>query len=304
MSLEIQAEKVAEKIEGFIREKVNEFQRDGVILGMSGGIDSALTGTLAVRALGAENVLALLLPERDSSKESKTDALITIEELGIPYREISIKSTLDTLGVYKILPLQFLVSKRVKETVVREQHQRQVDAIGEMPFRAGLLGTRDAGAQQDLLDAGNAYTRAKHRIRLVTLYFNAEQENRLVLGTTNKSEAMTGFVVKWGDNVADIEPILPLYKTQVWALAKHLGVDSKIIEKAPTPDLLPGIVDEFALGVEYLTLDQILYRLEHAKEKEAIASELGLEVELVEHVAEMVHRSQHLRELPPAPVLD
>ena len=302
--LEIHAEQVARKIETFIQDKMDEYQRQGVILGMSGGIDSALTGTLAARAVGPENVLALLLPERDSSKESKTDALKTIRALGLQYKEVGIKSMLDALGVYKILPIQFLISKKVKENVVREQHQRQKEAIGEMPFRAGLLGTRDAGEHQAILNAGNAYTRAKHRMRLVTLYFYADLENRLVLGTTTKSEAMTGFVVKWGDNVADIEPILPLYKTQVWELSKYLQVDPEIITKAPTPDLLPGIVDEYALGIDYPTLDQILYRLEQGQDPGALTNELDVPIELVEHVAEMMRRSRHLRELPPTPHLD
>jgi NAD+ synthase len=137
----------------------------------------------------------------------------------------------------------------------------------------------------------------------VTLYYTADRENRLVLGTTNRSEAQTGFVVKWGDNVADIEPILPLYKTQVRRLAAHLGVSPAIIEKAPSPDLLPGIVDELALGLDYVTLDRILCGLDRGGSDERIAREAGATVEQAAHVREMQRRSAHLRVLPPAPDL-
>lgn len=292
---------VASRIEEFIRRKVDEFQRDGAILGMSGGIDSSITAILTTRALGPDKVLALLMPERDSSPQSKTDALKVINMLGIQYREVNLTPILTAIGIYKLIPLRFLGVRGIKEAVVKEQHRRQAAAIGELPFRAGLLGTRELGTQKELINAGNAYARVKHRIRLVILYYYADLENRLVVGTTNKSEAMTGFVVKWGDNVADIEPILPLYKTQVRQLAAYLGVPREIIEKAPSPDLLPGIVDEVALGIDYETLDKILWGLEQGWDTGQIISTFGVEEAQVEHVREMVRRSQHMRELPPVP---
>jgi len=299
--MRINCDLVCSQIEDFIRAKVNELQRDGVVLGMSGGIDSALVGTLATRALGPDKVLALMLPERDSSPDSKSDALKVIKELKIEYREINLTPILSAIGIYKLMPLQFLGTRTIKEAVVKESHRRYTESIQEYPFRAGLLGTRDLGAKKDVIDAGNAYTRAKHRARLLMLYFVADMENRLVLGTTNKSESMTGFVVKWGDNVADIEPILPFYKTQVRELSTHLGIHQDIIDKAPSPDLLPGIVDEFALGVNYETLDKILWGLEQGWESARIVTTYDVESTQVEHVKEMMRRSQHLREFPPEP---
>ncbi len=299
--MHINCDLVCSQIEDFIRTKVNELQRDGVVLGMSGGIDSSLVGTLATRALGPDKVLALLLPERDSSPDSKTDALKVIKELNIEHREINLTPILSAIGIYKLMPLKFLGIRSIKEAVVKESHRRYTEAIGEYPFRAGLLGTRDLGQKKDVIDAGNAYTRAKHRVRLMMLYFVADRENRLVLGTTNKSESMTGFVVKWGDNVADIEPILPLYKTQMRQLSAHIGIHQDIMDKAPSPDLLPGIVDEFALGINYETLDKILWGLEQGWDPARIETTYGVEPAKVEHVKEMMLRSQHLREFPPAP---
>ena len=295
---------VAQNIQSFIQEKLDQYHRDGVILGMSGGLDSAVTASLLTRAIGPDKILALLLPERDSSQDSKTDAMKEINRLGIHHREVDLTPILAEIGIYKLVPLHFLGTRQIKKTVVKQQHQRQIEKLGEMPFLAGLLGTRDLENDQKIIDAGNAYARVKHRIRMVILYYYAEMENRLVVGTTNKSEAMTGFVVKWGDNVADIEPILPLYKTQVFQLASYLDVDQGIIEKAPSPDLIPGIVDEFALGIDYPTLDKILWGLDQGWDAAKIADTYKVETALVDHVRELIRRSEHIRKLPPYPKLN
>jgi NAD+ synthase len=302
-ALRIDPAQVAGRIEEFIRSAVSDYRRDGVLLGLSGGIDSAVVAGLAARALGADRVAVLILPERDSSPSSKADALVEIARLGIKVREVSLTPMLSALGIYDLLPLHILGIRQVKSAVVRQQHSKQAEALGETPFRAGLLGTRDLGEPKRLIDAGNAYARAKHRVRMVTLYYVADQENRLVLGTTNRSEAQTGFVVKWGDNVADIEPILPLYKTQVRQLAAHLGVSAAILEKAPSPDLLPGIEDELALGLDYATLDTILWGLDRGWSDEQVARGGGVTTGRAAHVHEMQLRSVHLRAMPPAPDL-
>lgn len=303
-AMQIDPARVAEQIEEFIRRHVEEFQRDGVLLGMSGGIDSAVVASLAARALGPQKVKALLLPERDSSPASKADALLEIERLGIQYEEVSLTPTLTTMGIYSLTPLRILGIRRLKAAIVQQQHRSQIESLGEMPFRAGLLGTRDLGEKKRLIDAGNAYTRIKHRMRLVTLYYYADLENRLVMGTTNKSESMTGFVVKWGDNVADIEPLLPLYKMHVRQLASYLRVSKTIIDKAPSPDLIPGIVDELALGMDYETLDRILWGLEQGWTVERVVETFRVTAAQVEHVREMRRRSEHLRVFPPCPDLD
>jgi len=303
-AMQIEPAWVAEQIEEFIRRHLEEFQRDGVLLGMSGGIDSAVVASLATRALGPQKVKALLLPERDSSPDSKADALLEIEKLGIQYEEVSLTPMLTAMGIYRLTPLRILGIRRLQAAIVQQQHKAQIESLGEMPFRAGLLGTRDLGEKKRLIDSGNAYTRIKHRMRLVTLYYYADLENRLVMGTTNKSESMTGFVVKWGDNVADIEPLLPLYKMHVRQLASYLGVSKTIIDKAPSPDLIPGIVDELALGMDYGTLDGILWGLEQGWTVERVVETFRVTAAQVEHVREMRRRSEHLRVFPPCPALD
>lgn len=301
--LEIDAARVAARIEAFIRRQVDSYQREGVILGMSGGLDSSVVASLAARALGPEKVQALLLPERDSSPDSRTDAQLEIERLGLPYREVDLTPILSAMGIYGLVPLRFLGPRDLKAAIVQHQHRTQAEALGEMPFRAGLLGTRDLGENKRLINTGNAYSRVKHRMRMVALYYHADLENRLVLGTTNRSEASVGFVVKWGDNVADVEPLLPLYKTQVRQLARFLGVSQKIVDKAPNPDLMPGIVDGLALGMDYETLDRILWSLERGWAESRIVIDMGVTAAQVEHVRVMNRRSEHLRTLPPLPDL-
>ena len=302
-ALDLDMEQVASEIEAFVRGQVDAMQRDGVILGMSGGIDSSVAASLAVQAVGADKVQALILPERDSSPDSKRDALREIKRLGIRHKEVDLSPMLSDLGVYGSMPLRFLGLRSLKAAVVQQQHRAQAEALGEMPFRAGLLGTRDLGDKKKVIDAGNAYARVKHRMRMVALYYHAELENLLVLGTTNRSETQVGFVVKYGDNVADVEPLLPLYKTQVRQLGRHLGVPEEILQKAPTPDLIPGIVDGLALGMGYEALDKILWGLDQGWDAERIVRATGVAPAQVENVEEMRRRSEHMRRLPPEPEL-
>jgi NAD+ synthase len=301
--MQIDTVNVTQRIVDFIRLKLDEYRRDGVIIGMSGGVDSALAASLLVKALGPSKILALIIPERDSHPQSRRDAVAEIHRLGIPYRVVKIKPVLRKIGVYSNMPLQILVFRRLKEIVVRRQLASRSRAIGEPPFKATLLGTRDLGKQKNMVDKSLAYIRVKHRARMMVLYYYAELENRLVVGTTNRSEAMTGYVVKWGDNVADIEPILQLYKTQVYQLAEYLHVSQAIINKPPSPDLLPGIVDEAALGITYVSLDKILWGFDQGWEEVRIREEFKVTSEQIAHVQELVKASEHLRTLPPVPDL-
>ena len=136
---------------------------------------------------------------------------------------------------------------------------------------------------------------------MVILYSYAERGNLLVAGTANKTEFLTGFFVKYGDSAADIMPLLPFYKTQVRQLAEFLHIPERVLSKAPSPDLIPGITDEFAMGISYEKLDLILLGLDMSMEMKDIAAGAGVKQETIEYVKELVGRSEHMRGSPLAP---
>ncbi len=141
-----------------------------------------------------------------------------------------------------------------------------------------------------------AVANAKARIRMMILYSFSNELNGLVLGTSNKSELLTGYFTKYGDGASDLAPIGDLYKTQVRKLAKEIGIPEKIIKKKPSANLIPGQVDEEELGVDYETLDRVLYGIELGLKKEEIAREIENE-RVVNRVFELYHRSRHKRVL-------
>ena len=199
------------------------------------------------------------------------------------------------MGIYRHIPRNFFASQRVAGPAVKASYKLYTTITGKRPLLSGMEGSSAA-----IIRRANAYYRMKHRLRMVELYSFAEHENRLVLGTANKTEMLTGFFVKYGDSAADIMPLQPLYKTQVKQLAEFLKVPKKIIDKAPSPDLLPGITDEFALGITYDKLDLILLGLEEKLEAKEIAG-IGVKAETIEYVKELIKRSGHMRGLPLAP---
>lgn len=291
--LQIDSERVSHKLGNFIKTSVSDFNREGAIVGLSGGLDSSVALALSVVALGSSKVLALIMPERDSSQDSESDARLLAEPLGVRVEKIELTPILTEMGIYKHIPRAIFAHKRIAGAAVKEGYKLYTRLSGERPFLSGLEGTNFG-----LLKRTNAYYRMKHRLRMVILYSYAERENLLMVGTANKTEFLTGFFVKYGDSASDIMPLLPLYKTQVRQLAKFLQVPEKIMNKSPTPDLIPGITDEFAIGITYEKLDLILAGLDMNMEVDDIGKASGVRRETIEYVKELVARSKHMR-IPP-----
>ncbi|AFK21855.1 NAD+ synthase [Pyrococcus sp. ST04] len=241
--------KAIDRIVSFIRENAE----DGVVIGISGGVDSATTAYLAVRALGKKKVLGLIMPYYENNDVE--DAKLVAESLGINYKIISIKPVVD-------------------------EFER---AIGE---------------EIDKKTLGNIMART----RMVLLYAHANSLGRLVLGTSNRSEFLTGYFTKWGDGASDYAPLINLYKTEVWEIARILGVPERIVAKKPTAGLWEGQTDEDELGITYKLLDEILWRLVDLKmPKDKIAEELNVPLERVEYVERLIKNSEHKRRLPIGP---
>ncbi|MEN3007907.1 NAD(+) synthase [Pseudothermotoga sp.] len=246
--------KTIEELKDFIRTFTERNNYKGAVVGVSGGIDSAVVLTLCSKALGSDKVLGLILPERDSSRESVQLAKMLCRQLNVEYKIISMSSVLRKIGVYRLFPPSFIFPRRVQENYVKSKWV----SLSKDPYIDDLL---DVG--NEVFRKGLAYYRIKHRMRMCLLYFEAEKRGYAVVGCVNKTELKTGLYVKWGDSAADIEPIAHLYKTQVIEMAKQMNILNEIIERPPTPDLIPGLTDEFILGLNYRDLDRILMKMEN-----------------------------------------
>jgi len=299
--LQFNEKEVSEKIENFIKEKVEEFKRDGVVLGISGGIDSTVCAYLCKRALGKDKVFGLLLPEKDTPRKSLEDAKFVAKNLGIKYEVENLTRVIKDYGVYNLIKIPAL-TKTMRANIVKAAFNFYYKKTSKNPFSAAILGIKKDTPYYSYLRKVTAYMRIKHRARAVAWYKYAEINNLLVVGCCNKTEDMVGWFVKYGDSACDISPIGSLYKTQVWQLAKYLKVPERIVSKTPTPDMLPGIVDEFAIGFSYKLIDLVLVGLEKGIDENIIAKECLIDLDKINYIKELKKKSIHMRELPPQPI--
>jgi NAD+ synthase len=252
--LEINCEENECKIKDFITQSIEKAGLDGAVVAISGGIDSAVTLDLTVKALGADRVTALTMPECDVTPERDIiDVMRHCERLGV---------TCNTVDITPILHV-------MRDTLP------QYDAT-------------------DRITAGNI----KPRVRMTVTYYFANRDSRMVMGTSNKTELLTGFFTKYGDGGVDLMPLADLYKTQLRQLARHLKIPKNIIDKPPSPGFYPGHTDEDELGIDYTTLDLVLYSLESGSNASRIAEDLGIPGELVGSVVRRVKANEHKRRLP------
>lgn len=287
-ALRIDPERISHQIEAFIRDKMMELYRDGVIVGLSGGIDSSTVAHLCVRSLGPDKVSGINMCEKDSDPtvRNEEDSKLVADSLGIKFETKDLTSTLQELGTYGLVPTRLLGSKKLAGRAFGIYH-KVTKAVGRDQYAGGL-------SRNKLTARARAYASSKHRLRLAYLYLRAEAENLLVVGAANRTEYLTGFVVKGGvDSIADIMPIMGLHKPQVRQLAGYLGVPQGIIDKPPSPDLLPGIKDEDVLG-SYDRLALILFGLEKGLSPEEMGDQFGRKE--VNRVIALMENSRHMRE--------
>jgi NAD+ synthase len=218
----------------------------GIVIGVSGGVDSAVAAAFCCRAVGPGNVLGLSLPTAVSNPEDTRDASDLCTKLGMEHRVVNIDPMLAGF--------------------------RTIEGFTESPY---LLGNLMA------------------RVRMSVLYYHANRDHRLVCGTSNRSEYMLGYCTKYGDNAAALQPILHLYKTEIYTVAKELGIPEPIMRKAPSAGLWEGQSDEGEIGLTYAEIDTALAALEQQAWKANTPTE--------EKVLALVTKSGHKRQ--PAPNL-
>ena len=234
----------------FLREAVGSASLSRAVLGLSGGIDSAVSCALAARAFGPENVLALCMPYRTSDAGSERDARAVATALGVRYEVVDITP--------------------------------QVDA-----YFAGQPGA-------DRMRRGNKMARE----RMSILYDRSAEFRGLVVGTSNKTELLLGYGTLFGDMASAVNPIGDLYKTQIFQLARHLGLPPSVIDKAPSADLWEGQTDEAEMGFTYDAVDRLLWDLVERRLGDTELAAAGHDAAFSTRVRRMIAKSQFKRRLP------
>ncbi|MHB8254066.1 MAG: NAD(+) synthase [Acidiferrobacter sp.] len=304
-------DRTIESIARQFKETVVRFRRRGAIVAVSGGVDSAVCCALAAHALGSERVLALLLPERESSPDSERLALEVVAALGVPYERQDITGALEDLGCYERRDAAIRVAIPDYGPGWRNKLAIAGGLAGQFNHfylvAVGPDGTRvekRLGLKEYLQIV--AATNFKQRTRKNVEYYHADRLNYVVVGTPNKLEYDQGFFVKNGDGAADIKPIAHLYKTQVYGLARHMGLPQEIIESTPTSDTysLPQGQESFYFALPYGDLDVALSYLEHGRSADELAVAIGTDGLTAARVyADIVAKRRTTKYLHEAPVL-
>jgi NAD+ synthase len=302
-SLNLQVEEETKRIVDFLTETVHRgLRRQGIVVGISGGIDSSVVLALCVKAFGPERVVGVLLPEKESSPENIPLAEELARKYGVKTLVENITPALEGFGCYR----------RRDEAVRRVFPQYQPGWNVKIVLPGNLLEAGTLNIFQLVISDpdGNKFLQRlplqeyyqivasanfKQRTRMSMLYHHAELRNYAVAGTANKNEYELGFFVKHGDGGSDIAPIQHLFKTQVYQLAAYLGVPESICSRPPTTDTYPGggTQEEFFYRIPFSILDLVWHGYEQNIEREIIARELDLRIEQVTWVIEDIQRKQH-----------
>jgi len=249
--LDLNEQKTASTLEKFVIEKLDNSGLSGYVIGLSGGIDSALSASIAVSALGADKVMGVLMPYSSSSSNSTEDASELAEKLGIKTRTVEISPMIDA-------------------------YYNNIKPIDPVRF-------------------GNKMARE----RMSILFDIAFDMNRLVLGTSNRTEICLGYGTWYGDAACSVNPIGMLYKTQVRQLAAYYKVPDSILKKTPSADLWPGQTDEDELGLEYASVDRLLFMiLEQGITDRKSLNKAGFENEFIDLAVGKMNRFYFKRHLP------
>ncbi|WP_322507815.1 NAD(+) synthase [Anaerolinea sp.] len=311
-ALELDVQQEVERITRFLREEVlHRLRKQGAVVGISGGIDSSVVLALAVHAFGAQRVVGILLPEKESSPESAELAHLLAEQYGVQTVTEDISSALEGFGCYRrrdeavqrVFP-EFEPSWKSKIVLpgnLLEEDRLNIFSLTVIKPDGTELNRRLPLQEYAQIVAASNF---KQRTRMTMLYYHAELRNYAVIGTPNKNEHDLGFFVKYGDGGADVNPIAHLYKTQVYQMARYLEIPKAIQERTPTTDTYPAgsTQEEFFYRIPFHLLDLIWLGYEKQISTKEIAEAAELTEEQVQRVIADIERkkraTQYLRAHP------
>ncbi|ESX20688.1 NAD synthetase [Mesorhizobium sp. LSJC255A00] len=281
-----------DRIVAALREQLRGIRKRGLVLGLSGGIDSSVSAALAARAVGHQNVLCVLMPESDSDPESLRLGHLVADTFGVEAVVEDIGPTLRAMGCYERRDafIRELVPDYGKGWASKIVIANVLEGEG---YNISSLVVQDPQGKQTKLRMPVAVylgivaaTNMKQRTRKQLEYYHADRLNFAVLGTPNRLEYDQGFFVKNGDGAADVKPIAHLYKTQVYALAAYLGIPEEVRNRPPTTDTysLAQTQEEFYFSLPYDRMDLCLYGLNNGVSAEVVGQAAGLAASQIERV--------------------
>ncbi len=302
-------EKQVDDLCSFLHDEIVEkFHKHGAIVGLSGGIDSTVTLALCVKALGPKKILGLTMFEKESDQNNKSLINKISKAYDIEIQNVDITPILDSFGVYsnreKIVRDRFPnFNSNCKYRVVVPPN---LNSVG-IPYLE-ILDDKDKQhkikiSSSDFLSL-TAATSIKHRVRMTLLYYYGEKNNLSVVGTTNKSEYLQGYFVKYGDGGSDIEPLVNLYKSQIYQIGSFFNVHKDIMTSDASPDVWSYRTtdEEFFYTVPYDVVDLILYARENKLSISEIKKLSDLSEEKIQNLLRFQDikqkKTQHMRELP------
>ena len=299
-SLQLEVNREIDRLVQFLRDSVtSKLNRRGAVVGISGGIDSSVAVALCVKAFGANKVLGVMLPEDESSPDSERLAHDLSNQYGFSTVSENISAALAGAGCYRrrdeaikrVIP-EFGTGWRSKITLpgsLLDDETLNFFYLTAVSPEGEEVRKRLPNSEFFQIVAASNF---KQRARMAMLYYHAELRNYAVIGTANKNEHDLGFFVKYGDGGVDVNPIVHLFKSQIYQLAKQLGIPEEIIRRTPTSDTYSAgsTQEEFFFRLPFQLLDLIWFGYEQGVKVEMIAEALELTSDQVERVINDIQR--------------